>query len=151
MKIISKLITTSLGVGFLPLAPGTWGAAVGTLVICLLHSSGHLSNELLGILIVFFTLISIPMIKALEEEWGEDPSKVVIDETVGLWISMLFIPINTYTLILAFILFRFFDILKPLGIRKLDQLKNSWGVMLDDILAGVYANMVLQLIVYTLL
>lgn len=91
------------------------------------------------------------MIKALEEEWGEDPSKVVIDETVGLWISMLFIPINTYTLILAFILFRFFDILKPLGIRKLDQLKNSWGVMLDDILAGVYANMVLQLIVYTLL
>ena len=148
MKLISKILTTSLGVGFLPLAPGTWGAAIGCLIVWLLSYYQVLNTPLLAILIIVFTLISVPMINTLEEEWGEDPSKVVIDETVGLWITMLFVPFNFQNLLLAFILFRFFDIAKPLGIRKLEQIKNGWGVMLDDVLAGVYANIVLQFIIY---
>ena len=148
MKSFSKIITTSLGVGFLPVAPGTWGAAMGAVILWLLNHYQLLSTELLAGLIVLFTIGSVPLINSLEEEWGEDPSKVVIDETVGLWISMLLIPFSLTNLVIAFILFRFFDILKPLGIRQLDQLKNGWGVMLDDVLAGIYANIVLQLIVY---
>ena len=148
MKLISKILTTSLGAGFLPLAPGTWGAAIGCLIVWLLSYYQVLNTPLLAILIIVFTLISVPMINILEEEWGEDPSKVVIDETVGLWITMLFVSFSFQNLILAFILFRFFDIAKPLGIRRLEQIKNGWGVMLDDVLAGIYANIVLQIIIY---
>jgi phosphatidylglycerophosphatase A len=82
--------------------------------------------------------------KKLSGEWGHDPSKVVIDETLGFWISILFLPLNVQTLIGGFILFRFFDIVKPLGIRKIDNLNSPYAVMLDDVLAGIYANLVLQ-------
>ena len=71
--------------------------------------------------------------------------KVVIDEMIGVWIALLGFALTPFNLIAAFILFRFFDIAKPLGIRQLENIKGGWGVMLDDVLAGVYANVVLQL------
>jgi len=84
----------------------------------------------------------------METEWGKDPSKVVVDELIGVWVAVLWIPAETQWLILGFILFRFFDIAKPLGIRQLEKIKGGWGVMLDDVGAGIYANIVLQVIVY---
>lgn len=84
----------------------------------------------------------------LTDEWGKDPSKVVIDEVIGMWITMIFIPFSWTNLLFGFILFRFFDIAKPLGVRKMENLKGGTGVMMDDVLAGIYANIVLQVIVY---
>ena len=73
---------------------------------------------------------------------------MVIDEVAGMWVSVLFLPQNLWLLIAGFILFRFFDIVKPLYIRRMEAFKGGWGVMLDDVLAGVYANIILQVIVF---
>jgi len=100
------------------------------------------------VLIITSYYLGVYACKKLENEWGQDPSKVVIDETLGFWISILFLPINIYIFIAGFILFRFFDILKPLGIRKIDLMHTHHSVMLDDVLAGIYANIVLQIYVF---
>ena len=82
----------------------------------------------------------------MESEWGKDPKQTVIDEMIGLSIAVLGLPLSWPYLLGAFILFRFFDIAKPLGIRQLEEAPKGWGVMLDDVLAGVYANICLQFI-----
>ena len=79
---------------------------------------------------------------------GKDPSKLVIEEIAGIFVSRLFLPITPMTIIASFILFRIFDIWKPLGIRKLEELKGGVGVMADDLLAGIYANLTLQLMLF---
>ena len=139
------------GSGKLPLAPGTWGAAVALLMI---YPFAHWSiltfpqfTLFLSLLIVLFTWIGVKACDVLEDEWGKDPKQVVIDEMIGVWIALLGHPLSIFNFIAAFILFRFFDIAKPLGIRQLENIKGGWGVMLDDVLAGVYANIVLQILV----
>ena len=70
-----------------------------------------------------------------------DPSIIVIDEIVGMWIALLFLPKTIPVMIIAFFAFRFFDIVKPQPARSLEQIPNGWGIMLDDVVAGVYANL----------
>lgn len=81
----------------------------------------------------------------VEADWGKDSSKVVIDEIAGMCISLWFVPVTMGNVIIALILFRFFDIVKPLYIKRLEALPGGWGVMLDDVVAGIYANIVLQI------
>ena len=143
-----KFMANGFGSGLLPAAPGTWGAAVAILLIYPLKYasiSPSVLTLILSLLIVIFTGIGVKACDALEAEWGKDPKQVVIDEMVGVWIALLGFPLDTFNIIAAFILFRFFDIAKPLGIRQLENIKGGWGVMLDDVLAGVYANIVLQI------
>ncbi len=148
MMQFHKLIATSLGVGYLPVAPGTWGALFAFGLTCLFHYNGYLSNPLLIVLIIVFTLLGTLASHKLKDEWGKDPSITVIDEVVGYWITLVFVPFHLYTFIAAFILFRIFDIWKPLFIRKLEELPYGFGVMADDLLAGIYANICLQVIVF---
>jgi len=79
--------------------------------------------------------------------WGKDSSKVVIDEVAGMAITLLYVPHNIIFLLTGLVLFRFFDIVKPLGIRQMEKFPTGWGVMADDILAGIYSLIVLQLII----
>jgi phosphatidylglycerophosphatase A len=145
---------SGFGVGWLPVAPGTWGATVALLPLFFFTKMGPLvfSTSLpiftlvLTVLIVIFTWIGVKAADYLHDEWGDDPKQIVIDEMVGVWIAILGLPLTVPNLIIGFILFRFFDIAKPLGIRKLEKIKGGWGVMLDDVLAGVYANIVLQIL-----
>ncbi len=143
----SKIIATFFGLGYAPVAPGTFGALGGLFISFFLLKSG-LDFTTFHVLHIFLIVLSFFAgtfaCKKLSGEWGHDPSKVVIDETLGFWISILFLPLNVQTLIGGFILFRFFDIVKPLGIRKIDNLNSPFAVMLDDVLAGIYANLVLQ-------
>jgi len=140
------IIASGFGTGFSPVAPGTVGAALATavwIVISLFVSSGILLAITCG-LIVLFTILGIRAANVLEPEWGEDPSKVVVDEMVGVWIPLLAAYADHYYYALAaFVLFRLFDIFKPLGIRKMESLKGGVGVMMDDILAGIYSLVVL--------
>lgn len=147
---IHKAITTVFGLGFAPFAPGTFGALGAILFYYVLMFLGiELTTIPLGIMILAITLIGVWSTAKVTPIWGDDPSKVVVDEFVGILVTMLFIPVTHLNLWLAFGLFRFFDILKPLGIRTLDtKLKNAWGVMLDDVLAGVYACISLHLILH---
>lgn len=150
--LFHKLIATSFGAGFSPVAPGTMGALVAILVwyilsLCMAYST--LQWTLAG-LIVVFTIIGVWSATVSERYWGEDPSKVVIDETVGEWIALLAVPAGQHWayVVAAFVLFRFFDIFKPLGVRSMENLKGGYGIMADDILSGVYAAVVMLLVDY---
>lgn len=149
MKIIAKLIATTLGFGYTPVAPGTAGAAFATIIAyCFAaYSSWSNVNIFLITLILVFTLLGIWSANHLQDEWGHDPGKIVIDEAVGIWISLLFIPFGWLNYLLAFVLFRIFDIWKPWIIKKAENLEGGLGVMADDIVAGIFANVVLQIIV----
>ena len=152
---IHKIIATAGGAGYFPVAPGTAGAVVGVLIFWLMHQiyfSVYADPQVFLLLfigmILLFLYLGVIATDHLEKEWGKDPSKVVMDEVIGVWIALLFVPVTWMNLLLAFALFRLFDIWKPLFIRKLEAIKGGWGVMLDDVLAGVYANIVLQVILY---
>lgn len=141
-----KLGLTVFGLGYLPVAPGTMGALGGLLPgIIILKYTNHPQIWLSG-LILTSLIIGIIGSNKLEPLWGKDPSKIVIDETAGMWVSMLWLPINLWYVVPAFVFFRFFDIFKPFGMRKTENLKGGTGVMADDILAGVYANLATQVL-----
>ena len=135
-------VATGFGSGFWPWGPGTAGAFVATvmwLVVGVFVSEPMLIALTLGAAIIA-TIAGSWTTDQLEPVWGEDPSRVVIDEMIGVWIPLLVCPQGNYWYALAaFVLFRFFDILKPLGIRSLDRRHGGFWVMADDILAGVYS------------
>lgn len=145
------ILSTGFGTGFVPGAPGTVGAFLALAiwyVIYLFVSSSALLWITIG-LIVVTTVVGAWTSKVMEKYWGEDPRTVVIDEFVGTWIPLLVaaVPGNKLTTaILAFFgfaLFRIIDITKPLGCRKMERFGNGWGVMLDDVLAGTYALLIM--------
>ena len=112
------------------------------------YTSWPIDYVLIG-LTVLFTLMGTWACAQLEGEWGHDPSRVVIDETIGIYITYLFMPFSWTNVVLGFVLFRAFDIIKPLGVKAIDtKLHSPFSVMLDDILAGVYAFLTLQAILY---
>lgn len=145
MKLRYIMIATGLGLGFSPKAPGTIGALGGCLVAILLKQYSAYYNELLAFLIVIFYLLGVYCSNKLETVWGKDPSRIVIDEIVGMWIALLALPSGWLYMLAAFILFRFFDIYKPLYIKRMEKLKDGWGIMMDDVLAGIYTNVAIQL------
>lgn len=143
------IIATGFGSGYCPVAPGTAGAALATVIWFAISLfvpvyPPYLLVVITAALIVLFTLLGIWSANVLEPVWGEDPSRVVVDEMVGVWIALLAAdPDKFYYILAAFVLFRLFDIYKPLGIRKMESLKGGLGVMMDDILAGVYSFILL--------
>ncbi len=155
MKInIAKIITTAFGAGFSPFAPGTMGALVGILFWWLLHFPfinlrGFYFFPFMVFMIILVFFIGVWASNVMEPDWGHDPGKIVVDEVIGQWIALLWIPFSITNFLLAFALFRFFDILKPLFIKKMEALPSGWGVMADDVLAGIYANIVLQVILWS--
>jgi phosphatidylglycerophosphatase A len=145
MRFLHKLIVTAFGLGYSPIAPGTVGALGGCVSAILLWKYTAYPNVLLAFLILLFLFFGIYCSTKMEQEWGKDPSKIVIDEVVGMWISLWLIPSGWEYFVLAFVLFRLFDIYKPFFIKKVELLKGGWGVMMDDVLAGIYTNVVIQL------
>jgi phosphatidylglycerophosphatase A len=137
-----------MGLGYIPLAPGTFGALGGLICGCIVKYYTEFPNEILTFIIILFFISGVYCANKLIPEWGKDPSRIVIDEVVGMWIAMLFIPLNFISILASFIFFRLFDIFKPLFIRKAENIKGGWGVMLDDVVAGVYANILTQLVIY---
>lgn len=153
------LVIATCGVGYLPLAPGTWGSLVGVGLYLLLrvfifpkigtegnqafYSPGFLALEVS--LIAIITLAGVWAASRTERVLRiKDPGKVVIDEVAGQLIALLPVPLAIetgwpYWLIPAFLLFRFFDIVKPYPARKFESLHGGLGIMADDLVAGVYA------------
>lgn len=146
-KLFHIIIASGFGSGFSPFAPGTAGALVAVIIWTVLFyvTPFNILLVVTSLLIVLFTAAGIWSADKLESEWGKDPSKVVVDEMVGVWIALLAVPVgNVWYILFAFLLFRFFDIFKPLGIRKMEQLEGGIGVMADDILAGIYSFLLLM-------
>jgi phosphatidylglycerophosphatase A len=138
-------IATGFGVGYSPIAPGTLGTLVAILVYYFLS---EISPPLYEITLIGFLFLSVWVSGNAETFFKKkDDQRIVIDEIMGFLITMLWVPKTIRFVIIGFFLFRFFDILKPFPIRRLEKgFKGGFGVVLDDVVAGVYANIVLRLI-----
>lgn len=141
--LFHKLISTSLGIGYIGKGAGTVAAVACCFCWYLAWASGYSPVTAIAITL-FVTLIGIWSSTVVSRIWGKDPSRVVIDEVAGMCISLLFIPVTVKYVVIALVLFRFFDIAKPLFIKKMEIFPGGWGIMLDDVLAGIYANILLQ-------
>jgi phosphatidylglycerophosphatase A len=145
MKNFTKYFATLFGIGFIPLAPGTFGSLFAILIWYVfidLFSIFYFIVLFLFVLSVSFYFTDI----YLDNYKKKDPSEVIVDEFLGQSIPLLFIVnFNIYEVLIAFVTFRFFDIYKIYPINKMEDLKGSYGVILDDIIAGIYSLIVLML------
>jgi phosphatidylglycerophosphatase A len=163
-RFLPTLIATGLFAGYIPWASGTFGSLVG-LLIALIPGAAHPLT--LCILIGIFLPVGIVTSGIVAAAEGHrltpsaaaaktilqpgphavpDPSIVVIDEIVGMWISLLFVPAQLPVMLIAFVAFRLFDIIKPPPARNMEKIPHGWGIMLDDVVAGVYANLLTQIL-----
>ncbi|HET6978846.1 MAG TPA: phosphatidylglycerophosphatase A [Pyrinomonadaceae bacterium] len=148
------LVIATCGVGYLPLMPGTFGSLVGVGIFWGLTQvfKGNALSAVVLIAIVVVTFAGIWAASRTEELSGrKDPGKVVVDEVAGQLISLfpltLFAHWSIVAVIISFILFRFFDIVKPYPARKLEALKGGFGIMCDDLVAGVYGAAITAIVV----
>jgi phosphatidylglycerophosphatase A len=137
-------LATGFGAGYVPIAPGTAGTLVAIPIFLILSS---ISFPLYALTVLTFVFFASWISEKAQDQWGKrDHPRIVIDEIMGYLITMLWLPKTTLFIVLGFLLFRFFDIVKPPPIRLLERVKGGYGVVLDDVMAGVYANIVLQLV-----
>ncbi len=147
----ATLVATVFGAGRLKPGPGTWGSLVATLLWWLIasHLASALRVPVLVLLIVVVVAVGIPAATLEARGCGKhDPSHVVIDEVAGQWVTLLAVPLGWKPLLAGFILFRVFDILKPFPIRRLERLPEGTGIVVDDLGAGVYGLIVMQLLLH---
>ena len=143
MNTVIKFLATGLGVGYGPKMPGTYGSLLAVPLVWVLRGLDPL--PMISFCFVF-GILSIWVADRAEQLFGEhDSPKIVIDEIAGMLFTFILIPINWATLLAGFFLFRFFDIVKVPPIQQSQRLKGGWGVVVDDILAGIFANITLQI------
>lgn len=147
-KWLGRIFGSAFGLGYAPTAPGTFASAAAALLY--LYVPAIREPGLLVPLILFSVALGVWAGGVMEKEYGEDPSQAVIDEVAGQWISLLFIPFSPLTVLLSFILFRLFDVLKPGPVDRAQNLPGGWGIMTDDVLAGIFANLSLRLVLLAL-
>ncbi len=146
MKKLHQLISTSLGIGYIGKGAGTV-AAVVTAVCWYILQAGEIPNfTMQWTVTVLIVAVGVWSASQVEADWGKDNQRVVIDEVAGMCISLLMVPLSIPYVAAGLVLFRVFDITKILYIRKAERLAGGWGVMLDDVIAGIYANLLLQVI-----
>jgi phosphatidylglycerophosphatase A len=134
-------------VGYIPFAPGTFGSAAAVPVWYLLRQTGVPVVELLGIAALFAA--GVWSARVAERELAlEDPGLVVIDEVVGMLVTVLWLPLTWQVALAGFIAFRIFDIAKPFPVGRFERLPGGWGVMADDVMAGVYAYLTVRLVLW---
>jgi phosphatidylglycerophosphatase A len=141
MNRIALALATALGAGYAPFAPGTFGSAVGLVLWWLLPASTI--AQFLGIVVVF-ALGSWSGSVAERHFKTTDPGQVVLDEVLGMLVTLFMNPVGWTGAIVAFLLFRAADIVKPYPANKLEALHGGFGIMADDAMAGVYANLALR-------
>jgi len=139
---LGVFIATCAYVGYAPVAPGTWGSGVGLVVYYLVRRQQSLTIEL-GVLAVIFLVGLWAATEAEHHFGGIDPGPVVIDEVIGMLMTLALHPVNLAGAILGFLIFRVLDVVKPWPARRLELLPGGFGVVLDDAMAGLYGNLLL--------
>jgi len=160
VSFFERLIATGIYAGYAPWAPGTMGSLVGLLI----YFVPGLENPLpfLSIIVLTFfagtfvaarvaavegnkltaTSAALKSMMRTDLSTKSDPSVVVIDEIVGMWVALFLLPKTIGVAVVSFLVFRLFDIVKPFPARNLERIPGGWGIMLDDVIAGVYTNIV---------
>ena len=141
IPLLTRCVATGFFSGYAPIAPGTAGSAAA-LLFFLIPPFGQ-SAVLVPVTVVMF-LLGAAAAGAAEKKLGHDPSPVTIDEVVGMWASLWFLPHTPVYIAAAFLLFRIFDIIKPFPARYFYTRPGGWNIMLDDVMAALYTNLILQ-------
>jgi phosphatidylglycerophosphatase A len=145
MKYLILLFATGFGAGFSPVVPGTMGTLIAIPIYYFISS---ISFPLYELTLVAFFFFSSWVAGQAEQYWEKkDDRRIVIDEILGFLVTMLWVTKTPLSIVSGFVLFRVFDILKPFPIRHLERVKSGFGVVLDDVLAGIYSNILLHLVV----
>lgn len=144
INTLEKILGSGFYTGYIPKASGTFASAAALILFLI---PGFENPTLMIALITFFTIVGVDIAIKFEKNYGPDPKEFTLDEFIGTWISLLFLPKKIWFLIIAFFVWRFMDIIKPFPIRKLETVKNGWGVILDDILAGIYSFLIMQIFI----
>ncbi len=145
------MIATLGYAGYAPIAPGTAGTAVVTLLYCA-HFFLSAPLSILGWCLLLFVgfFVAVYTADVASREWGKDPGRVVVDEGIGFFVTVAFLPTGWWTAIAGFFVFRALDIVKPPPARQLEALPGGWGIVLDDVVAGIYGNLILRLFFFAM-
>jgi phosphatidylglycerophosphatase A len=145
VPFIPRFIATGFFSGYSPVVPGTAGSLAG---LALYAIPGIETPIIFLVATVAAFFIGTYASARMEHCYGNDPSIVVVDEIVGMWISLFFLPKSIVIATLAFLAFRFYDIVKPPPARQMEKIPGGWGIMLDDVFAGIYANVSIRVILF---
>ena len=147
MRRLGVFVATCGYIGYIPFAPGTFGSAAGLVVFFLVRRTGSIAVELAAIAILF--AIGIWSGSEAERHFGKvDPGPVVLDEVVGMLITLALLPVNTMGAIIGFLLFRILDVVKPWPSGRFEGLPGGLGVMADDGMAAVYGNLMMRALMF---
>jgi len=146
MRRLGVFVATCGYIGYAPVAPGTFGSAAGLALFAVLRTSGSVGVELAAIVVLL--VAGVWSGGVAEEHFGRvDPGPIVLDEVAGMLITLALVPVTIYGAIAGFFVFRLFDVIKPWPAGRLEGLPGGLGVMADDAMAAVYANLLLRLLV----
>lgn len=146
MRRLGLFVATCGYLGYVPVAPGTFGSLAGLGVFFLVRASGGAALEIAAI----SAILALGIWSGTEAErhfGGVDPAPVVLDEVAGMLITLAFVPVTASGAVVGFLLFRLFDVIKPWPANRLEALPGGLGVMADDAMAAVYSNLALRLVV----
>ena len=142
----SMIVSSWFGVGLLPVAPGTFASLAG---LPLVVFNSHAAQPIAAIFVLCFIAFAIWASGLTQKLLGcMDPPQVVIDEVGGTLVALFGVPVSWLTFSLGFLLFRIFDIVKPFPVNRVEALKGGKGIVLDDLLAGIYANLCLRFVLF---
>jgi phosphatidylglycerophosphatase A len=143
--LLGQVVGTCLGVGFVPVVPATWTSLVVAVAFVLVPLAGWpLQSAVLAVVLV----LGVPACSALERRYGEDPKQATIDEAAGMLLTLLAVPPTWFNALVAFLLFRIFDIVKIPPARQAERLPAGWGIMADDVIAGMQARVVMAVVLW---
>jgi phosphatidylglycerophosphatase A len=140
----ARLLATGLGSGHFPVAPGTAGSALGVLLFWPLASLPVALQ--VGASVVVFVLGALASTRVALRAGEKDPGLVVVDEIVGMWVTFIGLPLVPMTALAGFVLFRAMDVVKPWPARDFERWPEGWGIMADDVAAGIYAHLLLRVV-----
>lgn len=147
MKQLVNAVATGLYTGYFPVVPGSIGTIPAWIIAWFWLGK---SDIVLAAAVGITTVISVWASSEAEKFLGHDAKKIVIDEWAGMFVSLLFLPYRLDVYIAAFVLFRFYDVVKPYPAGRCEKLPGGWGITFDDIFAGVYTNVTCWVCIYIL-
>ena len=144
-KHLVRMVATGLYSGYAPLTSGTFGTIPAVLITYFLIGNNY---QLAAAVLLVSTVISVWAAGEAEQLFGHDSKKIVIDEWAGWFVTAMFVPVTWQNMLIAFVVFRFFDVVKFWPAARLEKLSGGWGVTFDDIAAGVQACLTTHLLIF---
>ncbi len=145
---LKKMIGSGFYSGFFPIAPGTIGSLFALIIFFI---PGFENPKIIITIIIFLIVIGIPIGNYFESIYGKDPSKFTLDEFIGTWISLLFVPKIFYLVILDFVIWRLLDIVKLFPANIAEKFDGGIGIILDDIISGMYSLIIIHIFIFIFL